>query len=596
MAALKANIVVAQSNNALIIGSKQDDLLFLTTSSNQGYVFGPSNANSVLTIRNNGNIGVGISNPGYPLDVVGDVNITGNFRQNGVIFSGGNGIGFSNFGSNLFVNSNVGIGKSNPVYTLDVLGDINLSGSLRQDGIIFTGGGNGIGFSNFDSNLFTFSNIGISKSNPSYSLDIVGDINITGNFRQNGNLFAGGGGGTAVGWIGAATTTYTNCNVGIGVSTPFAPLTISKTGNAQLALKSGDGVALVTSHANFDDKGLLFHCAKVGSVGVVGSIIACPASSGGYHSQLRFYTASSGASNIYERMIIDKDGNIGIGITGPSYKLDVVGDINASGNIRQNGSALVSSQWATNGSTLYQQSYNIGIGNSSAFAPLTISKSGNVQLALKSGDGTALVTSHADFDDKGLLFHCAKVSSVGVVGSIIACPASSGGYHSQLRFYTAPSGASTIYERMMIDKDGNVGIGKTPGVQLDLSTDSARKLSTTTWSTGSDMRVKNDIQPADLDTCYSNVRNIPLHKFSWNSNIYPDTPDRNMLGWIAQEVEVVFPKSVQETNSYGFSNFKNLNSDQLLKCMYGALQKCMQKIEDQEARIVMLQNSLQQGI
>jgi hypothetical protein len=36
-----------------------------------------------------GNVGVGVTSPGYKVDVSGDVNITGNFYKNGTVFSGG---------------------------------------------------------------------------------------------------------------------------------------------------------------------------------------------------------------------------------------------------------------------------------------------------------------------------------------------------------------------------------------------------------------------------------------------------------------------------------------------------------------------------
>jgi hypothetical protein len=41
-------------------------------------------------------------------------------------------------------------------------------------------------------------------------------------------------------------------------------------------------------------------------------------------------------------VIIKADGNVGIGTTAPSYKLDVSGDINASGSVRSNGTPLTS--------------------------------------------------------------------------------------------------------------------------------------------------------------------------------------------------------------------------------------------------------------
>jgi hypothetical protein len=118
-----------------------------------------------------------------------------------------------------------------------------------------------------------------------------------------------------------------------------------------------------------------------------------------------------------------------------------------------------------------------------------------------------------------------------------------------------------------------------PTYQLDLSTDKARKLSTTTWTTGSDSRIKSDIQSANLARCVDIVDSLDLKYFKW------DIPgvqggqspqDTHALGWIAQEVKEFFPNSVRQTQDYGFDDFHNLDSDQLIKTMYGALKKMVQ--------------------
>lgn len=125
---------------------------------------------------------------------------------------------------------------------------------------------------------------------------------------------------------------------------------------------------------------------------------------------------------------------------------------------------------------------------------------------------------------------------------------------------------------------GNVGIGLTgPSYQLDLSTDGARKLTTTTWLTGSDQRIKTDIESANLQMCYDTVKSIDLKYFKWNfpadSNVVLD--DKHSLGFIAQEIQKVFPNAVSESNSYGYTDFLSLNTDQILKAMYGALKQTM---------------------
>jgi hypothetical protein len=97
-----------------------------------------------------------------------------------------------------------------------------------------------------------------------------------------------------------------------------------------------------------------------------------------------------------------------------------------------------------------------------------------------------------------------------------------------------------------------IGIGKTPAAtyQLDLSTDIARKLTTSQWATGSDSRLKTDIIDANLDTCYDNVKNMKLRYFKWREDLFTDAQigrDRHKLGWIAQEIETVFPKAVMKS-------------------------------------------------
>jgi hypothetical protein len=110
------------------------------------------------------------------------------------------------------------------------------------------------------------------------------------------------------------------------------------------------------------------------------------------------------------------------------------------------------------------------------------------------------------------------------------------------------------------------------GYQLDLSGDSARKLTTSTWTTGSDEALKTNIEVADLDRCIEIVSQLDLKYFKWNiPNAQVD--DTHSLGWIAQDVEKIFPKAVRTSETHGFSDFKDLNSDQIIKVMWGALKK-----------------------
>ncbi|HEY9705708.1 MAG TPA: tail fiber domain-containing protein, partial [Allocoleopsis sp.] len=133
----------------------------------------------------------------------------------------------------------------------------------------------------------------------------------------------------------------------------------------------------------------------------------------------------------------------------------------------------------------------------------------------------------------------------------------------------------------MVYTGARLGLGiSSPSYQLDLSTADARKLSGTAWLTGSDLRLKEDITEADYKRCYDIVHQLPLKRFAWSSNIeaYKDIQDRHQLGWIAQEVEEFIPKAVKTTKDYGFDEIKQLDADQIFKCMYGALKYTIQEI------------------
>jgi hypothetical protein len=101
--------------------------------------------------------------------------------------------------------------------------------------------------------------------------------------------------------------------------------------------------------------------------------------------------------------------------------------------------------------------------------------------------------------------------------------------------------------------------------ELDLSTDLARKLTTSTWATVSDERIKTNIETANLVRCAEILDTLDLKYFEWKR----PTDDQHSLGWIAQEVREVFPKSVDPDSD----GILMLNSDQLIKVLYGALKQ-----------------------
>lgn len=161
----------------------------------------------------------------------------------------------------------------------------------------------------------------------------------------------------------------------------------------------------------------------------------------------------------------------------------------------------------------------------------------------------------------------------------------------------------------LLANGGNVGIGtSSPSYQLQLSTDSAAKPSTSTWTVSSDERLKENIEAADLDICYNAVKSIPLKRYKWKDEIYSaeQVADRSKIGWIAQDVQAVFPKAVGQ-HKFVYNQVKDeegnivfedsiddclsLNSDQLYASLFGAVQKLMGEVESLQDRIAELESA-----
>lgn len=143
---------------------------------------------------------------------------------------------------------------------------------------------------------------------------------------------------------------------------------------------------------------------------------------------------------------------------------------------------------------------------------------------------------------------------------------------------------------------GSIGLGATSSlsasVELFLTTDGSVKQTTTTWQTGSDYRIKTNIMPASLSICYSTIDGLQLRRYTWDPLYFPDIEDRNVIGFIAQDVEKILPKSILIAPAHGFDDYKFLNVDQIYKMHIGATQAVGLAINEIEMRINKLEQKL----
>ena len=150
---------------------------------------------------------------------------------------------------------------------------------------------------------------------------------------------------------------------------------------------------------------------------------------------------------------------------------------------------------------------------------------------------------------------------------------------------------------------GNVGIGTTnPQYQLDVrgnifsSTGGFTQSGLTAWSITSDRRIKENIVKASYDKCLENVKNIELYNFNFKNN-YVNTNDIHQLGFIAQEVQQIYPKAVEITriitnNNNGIDNILSLNTTQIKYTLYGAVKKLIEKVENIESKVNILYDKI----
>jgi len=150
---------------------------------------------------NDGNIGIGTTNSQYKLEVIGDINLTGTLYQNGIAFSGGGGASVtisdtepvSPISGNLWYDSTLGRGF---IYYNDGSSSQWVDFSPASAGLNTTGGSGESYWLSSLVGIHTLSNVGIGTTNPTSALTVVGSgtstsqLYVTGvsTFKNNINL------------------------------------------------------------------------------------------------------------------------------------------------------------------------------------------------------------------------------------------------------------------------------------------------------------------------------------------------------------------------------------------------------------------------
>jgi hypothetical protein len=156
-----------------------------------------------------------------------------------------------------------------------------------------------------------------------------------------------------------------------------------------------------------------------------------------------------------------------------------------------------------------------------------------------------------------------------------------------ITFRTAPAGGAEL-NRVTIDPNGKVGLGRTPSKNRLEVEGGASKTTAGSWLANSDMRIKTDIH--DLEDALGVIERLHPVWFRYSRDYmskHPSIGEHEYCNFIAQEYRQVFPDSVKEDGE----GLLQMDDHNVTPYLVAAVQHLIQENRELRARLETLEQS-----